>query len=108
MKMIHNEHSSYILSKNVRGVSFFYVYSRTPAAIDSEFTDFETALARCKYLSRLPKGWTHPTLAQLHGIWVIWSNEQKAFVPLEKASAALVAACPGADRQLEILDNEQF
>lgn len=54
------------------------------------------------------EGWTNPTLAQLHGIWVIWSNEQKVFVPLEKASAVLVAACPGAGEKLEELDNEPF
>ena len=54
------------------------------------------------------QGWTHPTLAQLNGIWVIWSNEQTTFVPLEKASAALVAACPGAGEKLEELDNEPF
>lgn len=54
------------------------------------------------------EGWTHPTLAQLHGQWVIWSDEQTAFVPLEKASAALVAACPGAGKKLEELDSQPF
>lgn len=54
------------------------------------------------------QGWTTPTLAQLYGIWVIWSDKQKVFVPLEKASAALVAACPGAGEKLEELDSEPF
>ena len=54
------------------------------------------------------QGWTHPTLAQLNGIWVIWSNEQKVFVPLEKAIPAIVAACPGAGEKLKELDNEPF
>ena len=107
MKLIHREHSSYILSKNVRGVSFFCVYSVCPPA-DSEFTDFETALARCKYLSRLPKGWTTPTLAHVESQWRIYSDSAIAFVPLEKALPELVAACPGATEKLEQLNNEPF
>jgi len=31
-----------------------------------------------------------------------------AFVPLEKASAALVAACPGAGEKLKELDSQPF
>ena len=108
MKLIHREHSSYILSKNVRGVSFFYVYLTCPPTIDSEFTDFETALARCKYLSRLSQGWTTPTLARLHGQWVIWSDKHTVFVPLDKATPELLAACPGAVERLKEWNNEPF
>lgn len=63
---------------------------------------------KTKQLHIMLEGWTHPTLALLNGIWVIWSNKQTTFVPLEKASAALVAACPGAARQLEIEDSKPF
>jgi hypothetical protein len=52
MKKIHNEQFSYILSKTVLGISFFYVYSRDYPSADSMFTDYETALVRCKYLSK--------------------------------------------------------
>lgn len=54
------------------------------------------------------EGWTRPTLAQLHGTWVIWSDNQTAFVPLEKACAELVAACTGAGEKLEELDSQPF
>lgn len=108
MKLIHREHSSYILSKNVCGVSFFYVYPTCPPTIDSEFTDFETALARCKYLSRLSQGWTTPTLSLHGGQWVIWSDKQTVFIPLDKATPELLAACPGAANRLEEWNNEPF
>ena len=108
MKLIHREHSSYILSKNVRGVLFFYVYSTCPPTADSEFTDLETALARCKYLSRNPQGWTTPTLARHGGQWVIQSNRQTTFVPLDKATPELLAACPGAVERLRIDNEEPF
>ena len=94
--MIHREHSSYILSKNVRGALFFWVYFIGCQTADSEFSDFETALARCKYLSRNPQGWTTPTLARNGGQWVIWSDRRTVFVPLDKATPELLAACPGA------------
>ena len=49
------------------------------------------------------EGWTHPTLARYHGgQWVIWSDKQTVFVPLDKATPELLAACPGAVEQLEI------
>ena len=54
------------------------------------------------------QGWTHPTLAHVDNQWRIYSNSGVAFVPLEKASAVLVAACPGAGEKLEELDNEPF
>lgn len=54
------------------------------------------------------EGWTHPTVAQLHGIWVIWSDKQTAFSSGTKASAALVSACPGAGEKLEELDSKPF
>ena len=56
----------------------------------------------------MPEGWTHPTLAHVENQWRIYSNSGVAFVPLEKASAALVAACPGAREKLEELNNEPF
>ena len=107
MKKIHREHSSYILSKNVRGVSFFWVYSIGCPTADSEFSDFETALARCKYLSRNPQGWTYPTLARHGGQLVIWSDKHTVFVPLDKAAPELLAACPGAVDRLRF-DNEEL
>lgn len=54
------------------------------------------------------EGWAHPTLAHVENQWRIYSNSGVAFVPLEKASAALVAACPGAGERLKILDCEPF
>lgn len=54
------------------------------------------------------QGWTHPTLAHVDNQWRIYSDSCVAFVPLEKASAELVAACPGAGDKLEELDNEPF
>lgn len=48
------------------------------------------------------QGWTHPTLALLHGQWVIWSDGGKVFVSIDKAVPELLAACPGAVEQLEI------
>lgn len=54
------------------------------------------------------QGWTHPTLAYVENQWRIYSTSGVAFVPLEKASDTLVAACPGAGEQLEILDSQPF
>ena len=54
------------------------------------------------------QGWTHPTLARHDGKWVIWSNEGKVFVPLDKALPKVLAACPGAAEQLERDNNEPF
>lgn len=54
------------------------------------------------------EGWTQPTLAHVDNQWRIYSNSGVAFVPLEKARAELVAACPGAARQLEIEDSKPF
>ena len=54
------------------------------------------------------EGWTYPTLRHVENQWRIYSTSGVAFVPLEKASAALVAACPGAGEQLEELDSEPF
>jgi len=54
------------------------------------------------------QGWTTPSLAHVDGQWRIYTNEGKAFVPLEKALPELVAACPGATEKLEQLDNEPF
>lgn len=54
------------------------------------------------------QGWTHPTLRHAENQWRIYSNSGVAFVPLEKASAALVVSCPGAASQLEIEDSKPF
>ena len=54
------------------------------------------------------EGWTTPTLAFIENQWRIYSNGRVAFVPLEKASPELVAACPGAGERLEELNNEPF
>ena len=54
------------------------------------------------------QGWTTPTLCYVENQWRIYSNSGVAFVPLEKASAALVAACPGAGEKLEELDSQPF
>ena len=54
------------------------------------------------------EGWTHPTLARLHGQWVIWSDKQTAFVPLDKATPELLAVYPGAVEALEEWNNEPF
>lgn len=54
------------------------------------------------------QGWTTPTLAR-HGCkWVIWSDKQTVFVPLDKAILALLAACPGAAERLRIDNEEPF
>ena len=54
------------------------------------------------------QGWTHPTPAHVENQWRIYSTSGVAFVTLEKASAALVAACPGAGEKLWELDCEPF
>jgi hypothetical protein len=41
-------------------------------------------------MGNLMEGWTRTTLARVEGQWRIYTNEGKAFVPLEKASAELV------------------
>ena len=51
------------------------------------------------------EGCTTPTLARHHRQWVIWSDRHTVFVPLDKATPELLAACPGAVEQLKI-DNE--
>jgi hypothetical protein len=63
-----------------------------------------------KTLNYLPmlEGWTTPTLHYIDNQWRIYSNGCAAFVPLEKAISALVAACPWAGEKLEELDNEPF
>ena len=108
MKKIHHEHSSYILSKNVQGVSFFWVYSIGCQTADSEFTNFEIALARCKYLSEIPQGWTYPTLRNVEGQWRIYSDSGVVFVPLDKATPELIKACDGAANRLEEENNKPF
>ena len=67
-------------------------------------------LAKALSVSIKPKneGWTAPTLAHVDNQWRIYSDSFVAFVPLEKAIPALVAACPGAGEKLEELDNEPF
>ena len=52
--------------------------------------------------------WTHPTLARLNGQWVIWSGGGTVFVPLDKATPELLAACPGAVERLRIDNEEPF
>ncbi len=54
------------------------------------------------------QGWTTPTLAWLHGQRVIWSDKHTAFVPLDKATPELLAACPGAAERLELDNKEPF
>lgn len=54
------------------------------------------------------QGWTHPTLSHVENQWRIYSTSGVAFVPLEKAIPALVAACPGAGEKLKELNNEPF
>jgi len=55
------------------------------------------------------QGWTTPTLARHHGgQWVIWNNKHTVFVPLDKASPELLAACPGAVERLKINNEEPF
>lgn len=54
------------------------------------------------------EGWTTPTLAHVDNQWRIYSDSGVCFVPLEKASAVLVAACPGAREKLEELDSQPF
>ena len=54
------------------------------------------------------QGWTHPTLARHGGQWVIWSDRRTAFVPLDKATPELLAACPGAVERLRIDNKEPF
>ena len=61
-----------------------------------------------KNLFTMLEGWTHPTLRHVENQWRIYSNSGVAFVPLETASPALVAACQGAWEKLEELDNEPF
>lgn len=56
----------------------------------------------------MPEGWTHPTLAHVENQWRIYSDSAVAFVPLEKAPAELVSACPGAREKLIELDCEPF
>ena len=53
------------------------------------------------------EGWTIPTLARHGGQWVIWSNKKTVFVPLDKATPELLAACPGAVELLD-RDNEEL
>jgi len=53
------------------------------------------------------EGWTTPTVARHGGKWVIWSNSRTAFVPLDKATPKLLAACLGAVERLRI-DNEEL
>ena len=52
-------------------------------------------------MTTMLEGWTHPTLRHVENQWRIYSDSGVAFVPLEKASAALVAACPGAGEAKE-------
>ena len=52
------------------------------------------------------EGWTNLYLNYDEGKWWICCN--KAQVPLEKALADLVAACPGAKAKLTELDNQPF
>jgi len=52
------------------------------------------------------QGWTHPALAHVENQWRIYSDGGKVFVPLDKATPELLAACPGAGERLE-LDNEE-
>ena len=54
------------------------------------------------------EGWIHPTLARHGGQWVIWSDRHTAFVPLDKATPELLAACPGAVDRLRIDNEEPF
>ena len=51
------------------------------------------------------QGLTTPTIARHGSQWVIWSDRHTAFVPLDKATPELLAACLGAGEQLKI-DNE--
>ena len=51
------------------------------------------------------EGWTHPTLRHVENQWHIYSDSGVAFVPLERASQALLAACPVAGEEL---NNEPF
>jgi len=53
------------------------------------------------------EGWTIPTLARHGGQWVIWSDRHTVFVPLDKATPELLAACPGAVELLD-RDNEEL
>lgn len=52
------------------------------------------------------EGWNNLYLEQKDGVWCICTRV--AFVPLEKALPALVAACPGAVEKLEELNCEPF
>lgn len=54
------------------------------------------------------QGWQIPTLRRVDGQWRIYSDSGVAFVPLDKASEELVAACPGAGERREADDNEPF
>lgn len=59
-----------------------------------------------KNLHLMLEGWTNLTLERKDGVWCICTRV--AFVPLEKAAAELVAACPGAREKLIELDSEPF
>jgi hypothetical protein len=39
---------------------------------------------------------------------VIWSDKHTVFVPLDKATPELLAACPGAVERLKEWNNEPF
>lgn len=54
------------------------------------------------------EGWDKSTLLFVEGQWRIYTNQQKAFVPLEKASEQLVKSCPGALEKLTELDSQPF
>ena len=54
------------------------------------------------------QGWQAPTLRREAGRWRIYSDSGAAFVPLDKASEELVAACPGAGGRRDADDNELF
>lgn len=54
------------------------------------------------------EGWDKSTLQFVEGQWRIYTNQQKAFVPLEKASEQLVKICPGALEKLTELDSQPF
>jgi hypothetical protein len=57
---------------------------------------------------KMLEGWTHPTLARHGSQWVIWSDKNTVFVPLDKATPELLAACPGAAERLELDNKEPF
>ena len=51
------------------------------------------------------QGWQAPTLRREAGQWRIYSDSGVAFVPLDKATDELVAACPGAWAQRRHADD---